>query len=118
MLSSTRLVFIDETAANTKMVRLSGRCPRGQRLVGCVPQGHWKTLTFVAGLRWNGMTAPCVVDGSMKGATFLAYVEQSLVPTLKRNDIVVCRHTKSQASEKRSKPGAPSFVICLSTHRI
>src|SRR2546427_3132351 len=51
MLNSTRLVFIDETAANTKMVRLSGRCPRGERLVGCVPQGHWKTLTFVAGLR-------------------------------------------------------------------
>src|SRR6516162_1006971 len=49
MLNSTRLVFIDETAANTKMVRLSGRCPRGERLVGCVPQGHWKTLTFVAG---------------------------------------------------------------------
>jgi transposase len=89
MLSSTRLVFIDETAANTKMVRLSGRCPRGQRLVGCVPQGHWKTLTFVAGLRRNGMTAPCVVDGSMNGTTFLAYVEQSLVPMLKRNDIVV-----------------------------
>jgi len=89
MLSSTRLVFIDETATNTKMVRLSGRCPRGERLVGCVPQGHWKTLTFVAGLRRNGMAAPCVVDGSMTGKTFLAYVEQSLVPTLKRNDIVV-----------------------------
>src|SRR5213596_360274 len=89
MLDSTRLVFIDETAANTKMVRLSGRCPRGERLVGCVPQGHWKTLTFVAGLRRNGMTAPCVIDGSMNGKTFLAYVEQSLVPALKRNDIVV-----------------------------
>src|SRR5205823_4540557 len=60
-----------------------------ERLVGCVPQGHWKTLTFVAGLRRNGMTAPCVIDGSMNGKTFLAYVEQSLVPALKRNDIVV-----------------------------
>ena len=89
MLNSTRLVFIDETAANTRMVRLSGRCPRGQRLVGRVPQGHWKTLTFVAGLRRNGMTAPCVIDGAMKGTTFLAYVEQSLVPTLKRKDTVV-----------------------------
>src|SRR5438552_17912290 len=89
MLNSTRLVFIDETAGNTKMVRLSGRGPRGERLVGCVPQGHWKTLTFVAGLRRNGMTAPCVIDGSMNGKTFLAYVEQSLVPALKRNDIVV-----------------------------
>lgn len=89
LLNSTRLVFIDETAANTKMVRLSGRCPRGERLVGCVPQGHWKTLTFVAGLRRNGMTAPCVIDGSMSGKTFLAYVEQSLAPALKRKDIVV-----------------------------
>jgi transposase len=88
-LDTTRLVFIDETAANTKMVRLSGRCLRGDRLVGHVPYGHWKTITFVAGLRRNGMTAPCVLDGSMTGKTFLAYVEQCLVPTLKRNDIVV-----------------------------
>jgi len=64
-LNSSRLVFLDETAVNTKMVRLSGRCPRGERLVGRVPHGHWKTLTFVAGLRHNGMTAPFVIDGSM-----------------------------------------------------
>lgn len=88
-LNSSRLVFLDETAVNTKMVRLSGRCPRGERLVGRVPHGHWKTLTFVAGLRDNGMTAPCVIDGSMNGPTFLAYVEQCLVPTLKRKDIVI-----------------------------
>src|SRR5208282_3485146 len=60
MLNSTRLVFIDETAANTKMVRLSGRCPRGERLIGRVPHGHWKTITFVAALRHNGITAPLV----------------------------------------------------------
>jgi transposase len=89
MLVSTRLVFIDETAANTKMVRLSGRCPRGERLVGRVPHGHWKTITFVAALRNNGITAPLVLDGSMTGETFLAYVEQFLVPTLKRKDIVI-----------------------------
>jgi transposase len=89
MLDSTRLVFIDETAANTKMVRLSGRCPRGERLVGHVPCGHWRTVTFVAGLRRRGITAPCVLEGSMTGPTFLAYVEQSLAPTLKRNDIVI-----------------------------
>jgi transposase len=88
-LNSTRLVFLDETAVNTKMVRLSGRCPRGERLVGCVPQGHWKTLTFVAGLRHNGMTAPFVIDGPMNGPTFLAYVEQCLAPTLNRGDIVI-----------------------------
>ena len=83
MFDPARLVFVDETAANTKMVRLSGRCPRGERLIGRVPQGHWKTITFVAALR-NGMRAPCTVDGSMNGAKFLAYVEQCLAPTLKR----------------------------------
>jgi transposase len=82
-------VFIDETAANTKMVRLSGRCPRGERLVGCVPHGDWKTITFVAALRHNGITAPFMIEGAMTGEIFLAYVEQCLVPTLKRNDIVI-----------------------------
>jgi transposase len=89
MLDSTRLVFIDETAANTKMVRPSGRCPRSERLVGRVPHGHWKTITFVAALRHNGITAPFVLDGSMTGETFLAYVEQFLAPTLMRKDIVI-----------------------------
>src|SRR6516164_1867412 len=89
MSDPARLVFVDETAANTKMVRLSGRCPRGERLIGRVPQGHWKTITFVAALRRNGMRAPCTVDGSMNGAKFLAYVEQCLAPTLKRKDIVM-----------------------------
>lgn len=89
MLDSSRLVFIDETAANTKMVRLSGRSPRGERLVGRVPHGHWKTITFVAALRHDRITAPLVLHGSMTGETFLAYVEQFLIPTLKRKDIVV-----------------------------
>jgi DDE superfamily endonuclease len=56
-----RLVFIDETSANTKMVRLYGRCARGERLVDLEPHGHWKTITFVAALRQNGMTAPCTI---------------------------------------------------------
>src|SRR6478735_8159173 len=68
MFDPAHLVFIDETAANTKMVRLSGRCPRGERLIGRVPQGHWKTITFVGALRHNGMDAPCTVDGSMNTA--------------------------------------------------
>lgn len=89
MLDTTRLVFIDETAANTKMVRLSGRCPRGERLVADVPCGEWKTLTFVAGLRHNRITAPCVLNGAMNAEVFLAYIQQCLAPTLKRNDIVV-----------------------------
>jgi len=89
MFDPARLVFIDETSANTKMVRLYGRCARGERLVGHVPQGHWKTITFVAALRRHGMTAPQTIDGSMTGKKFLAYVEQCLAPTLKRKDIVM-----------------------------
>src|SRR5262249_54142511 len=77
------LVFLDETWAKTNMTRSRGRCPRGERLVAKVPQGHWKTTTFVAALRAEGLTAPTVVDGAMNGATFLAYVRQQLVPTLR-----------------------------------
>ena len=83
-----KLVFIDETCTNTKMVRLCGRSPRGERLIGYAPHGHWKTITFVAGLRLRGMTAPFVLDGAMNGPMFLAYVKRCLVPTLKRGDIV------------------------------
>jgi len=84
-----RLVFIDETSANTKMVRLYGRCARGERLVDLEPHGHWKTITFVAALRQNGMTAPCTIDGAMNGRRFLTYVERCLAPTLQRDDIVM-----------------------------
>ncbi|MGZ3283768.1 MAG: IS630 family transposase [Xanthobacteraceae bacterium] len=89
MFDPARLVFIDETSTNTAMVRLRGRCSRGERLIGRVPQGHWKTITFVAGLRHDKMVAPFVVDGPMTRATFLAYLEQCLRPTLKRGDIVI-----------------------------
>ena len=88
-LDADRLVFIDETGTSTNMARLRGRAPRGDRLVGRVPHGHWKTTTFVAGLRANALTAPCVIDGPMNGNAFLAYVEQILAPTLRPDDIVV-----------------------------
>ena len=88
-LEPDRLVFIDETGTSTNMARLRGRAPRGERLVGKVPHGYWKTTTFVAGLRASELTAPCVIDGPMIGEAFLAYVEQILAPTLKPGDIVV-----------------------------
>jgi transposase len=94
-LDPTRLVFIDETGTSTNMARLRGRAPRGERLVSKVPHGHWKTTTFVAGLRANALTAPCVIDGPMNGDAFLAYVEQILVPTLKPGDIVVMDNLSS-----------------------
>jgi len=71
------------------MARLHGWGRRGERLVGRVPLGTWKTLTFVAGLRCDEMTAPFVIDGAMNGETFLAYIKHCLVPTLSRGDIVV-----------------------------
>ncbi|MGY2843875.1 transposase [Bradyrhizobium sp. USDA 4509] len=70
------------------MVRHYGRSPRGERLVSGVPHGHWKTLTLVAALRIDGLTAPYVIDGAMDGPSFLAYVEQVLAPTLRKGDIV------------------------------
>ena len=88
-LDPTRIVFIDETAANTKMARLYGRTPRGERCRAPVPHGHWKTTTFTAGLRHDGIAAPMVLDGPMNGEAFLAYVEQALVPELRPGDIVI-----------------------------
>jgi len=71
------------------MARLLGRAPRGQRLVASVPHGHWMTTTFVAALRHDAITAPCVFDGPMDGASFLTYVEHFLAPTLRQGDVVV-----------------------------
>jgi transposase len=83
------LVFIDETAVDTKMARRFGRSPRGERCRASVPHGHWKTTTFTAGLRLTGMTAPFILDGPMDGECFLAYIEQVLAPSLNPGDVVV-----------------------------
>jgi transposase len=85
----SRLVFIDETWIKTNMTRLYGWAPRGERLVDKVPQGKWKTATFLAALRNDRIEAPCVFDGPINGERFRAYVQQFLIPTLKPNDIVV-----------------------------
>ena len=71
------------------MARLRGRAPRGERCRAAIPHGHWKTTTFVAGLRLTGMIAPMVLDGPMNGPAFLAYVEQVLAPTLRPDDVVI-----------------------------
>ena len=88
-LDPARLVFIDETWAKTNMARSHGRCRRGARLIGRVPHGHWKTTTFVAGLRRDGITAPFVIDRPMNGVIFRTYVERVLAPTLSPGDIVI-----------------------------
>ncbi len=76
------------------------RCRRGQRLVARVPFGHWKTSTFLAALRWDGITAPAVFDGPINGQSFTAYVEQVLVPTLRPGDIVVLDNLGSHKGKR------------------
>jgi transposase len=88
-MDGTRFVFLDETAASTKMTRLRGWGPRGERLVDATPYGHWKTTTFVAGLKASGIVAPFVLDGPMTGDVFRAYVQQMLAPSLEPGDVVV-----------------------------
>ena len=88
-LDPSRLVFIDETWAKTNMTRTHGRAPRGERLVAKAPHGRWRTLTFLAALRYDRLDAPCVIGGPINGESFLAYVEQILVPALKPGDIVI-----------------------------
>jgi len=88
-LKAQHLDFIDEIGAQTNMARRYGRAPRGERLTSKVPWGHWTTVTLVAALHCDRITAPAVFDGPMDGTCFLAYVEQVLAPTLEVRDIVV-----------------------------
>ena len=82
-------MFIDETWASTNMARTRGRAPRGERLRAGIPHGHWKTTTFVAGLRFDGMVAPFVLDGPINSDAFETYVAQVLLPALRPGDVVV-----------------------------
>jgi transposase len=83
------LVFIDETWVKTNMAPLRGWGPRSQRLQAMVPHGHWKTMTFVAALRFDRISAPWIIDGPINGEFFTIYAEQVLAPTLAKGDIVV-----------------------------
>ena len=99
-LDPTRLVFIDETGTSTSMARLRGRAKRGTRLVGRVPWGHWKILTFLAALRHDGITAPFVIDRAMTRAIFIEYLRQCLIPTLHPGDIVVMDNLPAHKGDK------------------
>lgn len=102
VLARRRLIFLDETGATTNMVRRYGRAPRGQRVPGQAPYGHWKTTTFVAGLTREGFIAPLVIDGPMNSAIFTAYVQQMLAPELRPGDILVLDNLSShKGSEAR-----------------
>jgi len=97
-LDPRKLVFIDETWASTNMTPRYGRCEKGKRLIARAPFGHWKTTTFLAALRCDGITAPCVFDGPINGEKFRAYIEQILVPTLRPGDIVIMDNLSSHKS--------------------
>jgi transposase len=83
------LVFVDESGANTKMTRLRGRAPEGQRVVGRVPHGHYQATTLISGIRLQGPSAPWLFEGAMDGEMFLAWVVQGLAPTLQKGDTVI-----------------------------
>ena len=88
-LDPRRLVFIDETWIKTNMAPLRGWGPKGERVRGFTPHGHWRTLTFLGALRCDRLTAPCLFDGPINGECFRAYVQQVLVPQLQPGDIVI-----------------------------
>lgn len=94
-LSARRLIFLDETGVTTNMVRRYGRSPRGKRVRGYAPAGHWKITTFLAGLANDGIVAPFVIDEPMNRTIFTQYVRQYLVPELKPGDIVILDNLSS-----------------------
>ena len=108
-------MFIDETWTSTNMARLRGRAPKGERLRAGVPHGHWKTTTFVAGLRLTGIAAPMVLDGPINRDAFQAYVDQVLVPELSPGDVVVMDNLSSHkgVDVRRSIEAAGASLLYL-----
>lgn len=114
-LDVARLVFLDETWAKTNMTRTHGYALRGERLIDDTPHGHWQTTTFIGALRVDGFIAPLVIDGAVNGEMFRAYVEQVLVPELRRGDVVVMDNLSSHtvAGVRRAIEGAGGRLLYL-----
>ncbi len=108
-------MFIDETWASTNMARRHGRAPKGERLRAGIPQGHWKTTTFVAGLRLTGLMATMVLDGPINREAFQAYVEQLLVRELRPGDIVIMDNLSSHkgAASRQAIEAAGARLLFL-----
>ena len=107
-----RLVFLDETYVNTKMTRLRGRSRKGQRLRMSAPFGHWKTHTFLAGLRCHELSAPWIIDGPITRSAFDIYIETQLAPTLRQGDVVILDNLAVHKSEKgRAVPEATRRLV-------
>ena len=95
-----RLIFIDESGTTTKLTRLRGRSPKGQRLHASAPFGHWKTQTLIAGLKCDGLVAPFVIAAPMNRIIFDVYVETQLVPVLRPGDVVILDNLAAHKSPR------------------
>lgn len=115
MIASRRLIFLDETGVTTNMVRRWGRAPKGKRVRGYAPGGHWKVTTFLAGLDRGGIVAPFVVDQPMNRAIFTQYVRQYLAPEIGPGDVVICdnlsSHKGSEAAQIIADKGATLLFL-------
>ena len=109
------MVFVDETWVKTNMTPTRGWGDRGKPLVARAPHGHWKTLTFIAGLKHDGIVAPCVIDGPINAISFLAWVEQFLIPELEPGSILVIdnlgSHKGSQVRKRLKAAGIKLFFL-------
>ena len=120
--AAARLVFVDESGANTKLTRWRGRALGGHRLVARVPHGHYQTSTLIAAIRLTGTCAPWLFDGAMDGEMFLAWVREGLVPALQQDDLVImdnlAAHKVQGMLARPSKLSVPGCCICRPIHRI
>lgn len=96
----SRLIFIDETSTNTRLTKRTGWCQKGSRFAAYAPFGHWKTQTFIAGLRCHCLTAPWIANAPMNGHIFKTWIETQLVPTLSPGDVVILDNVGFHKSER------------------
>lgn len=112
---SARLVFVDESGANTQMTRRGGRAACGERLAAWVPHRHYQASTLIAAMRLSGAAAPCLFEGAMDGEMFLAWVVQGLVPILQKEDVVIMDNlaTHKVAGVREAIEGAGARLLYL-----
>ena len=110
-----RLVFVDESGATTAMTRLRGRAPRGQRVHGTTPHGHWRVTTILGAIRRSGVTAAMTIDSPTDSEVFRAYVQRILVPSLQAGDVVVMdnlsAHKAPGIAERIQEAGAELIYL-------
>ncbi|WP_404381690.1 IS630 family transposase [Caenispirillum salinarum] len=98
-----KLVFIDETGLKTNMTKRTGWAPCGDRLVSFAPFGHWRSQTFIAALRHDGLVAPWVINGAMNRRLFECYIGTQLAPMLKPGDVVILDNLSSHKSPQAAR---------------